>query len=418
MRVLFVSPREAWPAKSGARLRDFHLASALARDAELTYIYFADTPAQSELPSKLVQAKRVLPVASPRKYTPDKILKGILGSQPLPVQNYTSRDMSEAIESALRSEPFDIVHLDSIHLAGYLHTIQKWAPAARVILNWHNIESELMTRYSTQPSSLVRRLYARATVRSLRRLESRMLRACFGHIVCSEREKQELLSRAPGARIAVALNGVDTTRFQAVQNSPANARNGLAPGQTEPPGRLGGFEEPDRLIFVGQMSYHANVEAVRWFARDIWPAVRERHPGVTLHIVGSDPPPGVLALRSQTGIFVTGTVPDVLPFYERAIAAIVPLRTGGGTRLKILEAMAAGVPVISTAIGAEGLHVTDGRDILIAGEGVGSWLAAICITRGTGRDQLIAQGRELVFCRYDWDQIGRSLTQVYQSWCR
>jgi glycosyltransferase involved in cell wall biosynthesis len=366
----------------------------LALRSELTYVFFSGNPAASELASQLTQARRVLPVPAPGKYTLAKIVKGLLSKQPLPVQNYTSPEMSSAIESALRSEPFDIVHLDSIHLAGYTDIIREFAPQARLVLNWHNIESELMQRYSVTSASLLRRMYARMTARSLIQLESFMLKECFGHVVCSEREQKELLGRDPRARVVVVENGVDTARFRAASN--AGDRN--------------------ELVFVGQMSYHANIEAIVWFVQSIWPAVRERYPQLTLSIVGSDPAPAVRALSSHSGVVVTGTVPDVLPYYQKAIASIVPLRTGGGTRLKILEAMAAGTPVISTAPGAEGLDITDGSDILLVGCGVGSWLAAIDIVMGPQRAQLVANARQLVCTRYDWNTIGNRLADLYRSW--
>jgi glycosyltransferase involved in cell wall biosynthesis len=395
VRVLFLSPRESWPATSGARLRDFHFARALAARSELTYIFFAADPGHSALASHLIQAKRVLAIASPRKYTPAKILRGALGRLPLPVQNYTSPEMWSAVESALRSEPFDIVHLDSIHLAAYLDLVKKHAPHARTVLDWHNIESELMQRYAMQQSSsLLRRIYARLTAGSLRRLESAMLQTCFGHIVCSQREQIQLSARQPQARVEVMVNGVDTERFRATENS----------------------INRNRLVFVGQMSYHANIEGIAWFAREIWPAVRKRHPQLVLSVVGSDPAPVVLALRSQDGIEVTGTVPDVLPYYQSALASIVPLQTGGGTRLKILEAMAAGAPVISTAPGAEGLNVTDGSDILLVGKGVGSWLAAIDIVLGQRRAELISAARQLACAQYDWNTIGDRLAATYEGW--
>jgi glycosyltransferase involved in cell wall biosynthesis len=396
VRVLFLSPRQAWPAISGARLRDLHFARALSERSELTYIFYSDHETDTELASQLPQAKRIMAVPSPKKYTPSKILKGMLSNRPLPVQNYTSSEMSSAIESALQNESFDVVHLDSIHLAGYLDLICERAPQARIVLDWHNIESELMQRYAATSSSLPRRAYARMTTQSLRQLESSMLDQCYGHVVCSEREHKELIRRQPKARIAVIENGVDTNRFHSSPNTTLH----------------------NELVFVGQMSYYSNIEGILWFADQIWPAIRERHPQLTLSIVGSDPTPEVMSLASNPGIRITGTVPDVLPYYQNALASIVPLRTGGGTRLKILEAMAAGSPVLSTALGAEGLNVSDGSNILLVGCGVGSWLAAIDIAMGRRRSELIANARQLVCAQYDWNRIGDRLADLYRTWHR
>jgi polysaccharide biosynthesis protein PslH len=149
----------------------------------------------------------------------------------------------------------------------------------------------------------------------------------------------------------------------------------------------------------------------------VWPEVRRRFPEWRLTIVGKDPGPSVLALRSLPGVEVTGTVPEVRPYYAEAVASIVPLRVGAGTRLKILEAMSAGVPVISTAIGAEGLDVTPGRDILIA-DGDEEWVAALdsLAQRPDLRNSLTQAARTLVEQRYDWDRIGERLCATYSRW--
>ena len=183
---------------------------------------------------------------------------------------------------------------------------------ARVIYGWHNIESELMNRYSAGSASWPRRVYAGLTAGRLASTEASILQTAHGHIVCSERERAELLERAPEARIAVIENGVDTTAFD--------------------PDRLPGDRR--RIVFVGAMSYSANIDGAVWFARKVWPEVQRRLPGYHFTIVGADPATEVLALREVDGVEVTGTVPDVRPYYRDAFAAVVPLRVGGGTRLK------------------------------------------------------------------------------------
>ena len=227
--------------------------------------------------------------------------------------------------------------------------------------------------------------------------ESRILREAFGHVVCSGREKTLLAARAPAARVEVVENGVDTRFFDSVR------KDGVSP-------RF-------RLVFVGSMSYHANIEAAAAFARGVWRQVHEQFPAWKLTLVGSNPTAAVLALGEIPGVEVTGTVGDVRPYYREAAAAVVPLRTGGGTRLKILEAMAAGVPVISTTLGAEGLEVTPGKHLLIA-DSDQEWrsaLASIQADPALGLT-LSAEGFNLVRTRYDWEILGQSLLQTYCAW--
>jgi glycosyltransferase involved in cell wall biosynthesis len=267
----------------------------------------------------------------------------------------------------------------------------------RVAVNWHNIESEGMRRYSAKAPSFPRRLYAGITGRRLAAAERMLLRTAFGTLVCSERERRQLLLLAPpGVRIAVVENGVDVSYFDGQARTDKYPRN--------------------RILFVGAMDYHPNIDAMLTFSSRVWPALSQTCPEWRLTIVGSNPAPSVLGLNRQPGIEVTGTVRDVRPYYREAFASIVPLRTGMGTRLKILEALAAGVPVVSTCIGAEGLAVTPGENILIADRDE-DWRPALLSLADQRRRMSLAQaGLDLVRSRYDWDILGQTAYRTYQQW--
>jgi len=394
LRILFVSPRQSWPLYSGARMRDHYFAQALGRRAALTYVFFSEPGRASPQRADLPFCRRIVPVPAPRLYTPGKIVRGVLGRWPLPVVNYTSNEMKAALAGVLREDQFDLVHLDSIHMAAYVPGVCRQTPAP-VVYNWHNIESELMRRYSAGVQPL-RKLYAAWTARRLAALERQILGQAFGHVVCSQRERAQLLGIVPEARIAVIENGVDTAFF---------AEPPVAPGRRH------------RIVFVGSMRYHGNVEAAVWFARSVWPRIRERFPAWRLTLAGYDPAPAVLALRGAENVEVTGTVEDLRPYYGEALAAIVPVRTGGGTRLKILEAMAAGVPVVSTTLGAEGLAVSPGRHLLIA-DREEDWLRQLSALAPQGDlwNGLVAAGRDLVRSRYDWEILGAALYETYSHW--
>jgi sugar transferase (PEP-CTERM/EpsH1 system associated) len=394
MRILFVSPRLCWPLFSGARLREYHLARALGERAEVTYASFAvpglPAPAPADLP--FFNEVHIVPLTG--RYTPLKIARGLVGRWPLGVVNYTRAAMKSALAEIVARRRFDLVHLESTHLAAYVPFLQS-ATAAPVVFDWHNIESELLRRYSAGATSLPRKVYAAITARRTAAAESWLLRACLGHVVCSARERQHLLAVAPTARVAVVENGVDLDYFAA-----AGVRS-----------------ERRRIVFVGSMDYHANIEAAAWFVRRVWPRVSAAFPHWRLTLVGSNPAPAVLELGETPTVEVTGTVEDVRPFYREAVAAIVPVLTGSGTRLKVLEAMAAGVPVVSSSIGAEGLEVSPDKDILIADDAE-AWLTAL---RSLSADAALAgaiaaSGRELVRSRYDWRILGERLYQTYERW--
>ena len=423
LRVLHFVPRVCWPLDTGAKLRNYHLARELARRARVTLLTFAEsgeaagddpagtrvTQASTEPPLATPEHfyERTITVARAQGYTPAKILRGALGRTPLPVLNYTTAAMKEALKRVLDEQDFDVVQVESIHLTAYLPIIRAARSRPLVLLDWHNIESELMQRYGERAGNFLRRAYARRTARQLSRLERRAAREFDAHVVVSERDGAQILEHERGARVSLIENGVDTAYYsdERIERAHAAARD-----DAEPVGRR------HRLVFVGSMDYHANVDAAVNFAREVWPRLHERKPELTYTIVGRDPAPEVRQLARLPGVEVTGTVADVRPYYREALAAIIPLRVGGGSRLKILEAMAAGVAVVSTTLGAEGLSVRDGENILIAdgGRELGETIAAVA-DDPLRRKRLGEAGRALVFERYDWSRIGADLFESYLS---
>jgi sugar transferase (PEP-CTERM/EpsH1 system associated) len=398
VRILFLSPRQAVPTRSGAKLREFHLMRALAASADLTYLYFSDPGAEPLTTADLPFCHRVVAIPKPSAYGLRNNIVGLTGRWPLPILNYNSAEMSAAVARETGSSGSDVIHLESIHMVRYALAVTAKNPQARTIYDWHNIESEAMRRYSESAASPARRWYARITARKMETVERQILGSAFGHIVCSERERQQLHLTAPRARIKVIENGVDIRQF--------------GKGAADEGGAL-------RLIFVGAMDYFPNSDAAVFFAREIWPLVLQRLGSTELTIVGANPGPAVRALGELPGITVTGTVPDVRPFYRGALAAVVPLRTGGGTRLKILEAMAAGVAVVSTPLGAEGLEVTDGENaLLVNSDDRQGWVNRLAelVELPARRADLIAAGRRLVETRYDWDLLGGKLCETYRDW--
>ncbi len=366
----------------------------LATQNDLTHVSFAAAPTAMSA-SELPFCTRLLSVPKPRAYRPDRIVRGLIGRWPLPVLNYTSGQMKRTLAQEQDRKSFDLIHLDSIHLAAYMPGLRR-KTSAPVVIDWHNVESELMARFADNLRPSARKLYASRTANKLAAIEKQVLEQAAGHIACSERDAEQLRTMAPQARVAVIGNGVDVASFA---NNPA------------------GVAERFRLVFVGSMDYHANVEAACLFARDSWPGIRKSFPGWRLTLVGSNPAAEVQALAEENSIEVTGTVPDVRPYYSEAFAAIVPLRTGGGTRLKILEAMAAGIPVLSTSLGAEGLDVSDGTNILICNSNE-NWQVSLASLAGDRElwDRMAHGGRALVQERYDWRILGDLLVRTYEQW--
>lgn len=397
MRVLHFAPRVCWPLDTGAKLRNYHLARVLSEKANVTLLGFAD--AEQPLGALEKFYEQVIAVPRDPGYTLSKIIRGTLGSTPLPVLNYTTGSMKRALENILRAQDFDIVQVEGIHLMTYLPIITAARQRPLMICDWHNIESELMSRYSEREPNIVKRAYAGKTARLMSEFERRAMHEFDAHIAVGQRDAQQLCKLTPDARVFVIENGVDTAYYQEAAVSGANAA-----------------DKPNRIVFVGSMDYHANIDGSVSFARDVWPGLHDRQPELVFTIVGRDPAPEVRALAKNAGIEVTGTVDDVRPFYREAIAAVVPLKVGGGSRLKILEAMAAGVPVVSTTLGAEGLAVRQDENILIAdtNEQLAETIVSVVESEEL-RQRLSRAGSALVSERYDWSRLGASLFEIYQQ---
>lgn len=399
LRILYLCPHDPWPLNTGARLRDYHLAKELARTAEVTFGCVTHDGKASEMPPPESGFEKTVLFSKPKSYTPMKVVKGILGPVPVTVLNFSSPEMYDGLRKLVSGGRFDSVQIEAIHFYPYLNLLRNDPSRPALVSDWHNIESEVMWRYSEFASG-PRKIVARRTAALLEKVEKKLLEQTEACAVASDREREKALQLFGPHEIDVLPNGIDFEHYSDAALSAAIEKN---PVEIEGP----------YVLFVGSMDYHANVDGVTWFMREVWPGLREKRPELKLAIVGRDPVPAIQALRSPE-VIVTGTVPDVRPYYRNAAALLAPLRIGSGTRLKILEAMAAGTPVIATALGAEGIEVQHETDVLLADT------PAEFIT-ATGRlldnpamaKALAAKARILAAERYDWKSLGAMLMQIH-----
>ncbi|MBV8359054.1 MAG: glycosyltransferase [Deltaproteobacteria bacterium] len=383
----------------GMHLRNYHLAQQLAKVMDVTHIGFGK-------PSKVVRRTeceeriRIALVPKQPSYTLAKLACGALGRTPVTLLNFYSATMAATLASELAAVRYDTVLIEGIEMVPYIPVIRANKHHVRhLVLDWHNIESEVVARHSVNAATPLHRLYMRRVSQQLRRIETELLANCDLHLVTSGREERELLCRQPSAGIIVVENGVDARYF--TQGSQ---------GKDDCSSRVGRY----RILFVGAMDYSANIDGVSYFARQIWPRIHQAFPELIFTIVGRNPPERLRTMASGPGIEVTGTVADVRPYYRDALAAVVPLRVGGGTRLKILEAMAAGVPVVSTRIGAEGLRIEPEKHFLEA-ETPGDFHTQVGRLRPDFNlwQRLSSLGRKLVEAVYDWNIIGSHLAETF-----
>jgi glycosyltransferase involved in cell wall biosynthesis len=388
MRILYFAPRECWPLTTGARLRDYHLARELAARCEVTLVclHDPDEPDQGAPPAAAGFAQYIC-LHRERGYTLGKMVAGLLGPLPLPVRNYAGASASAALARLVAGHPFESIQVEGIHLLSYFPALRASAGAPALIVDWHNIESEVMERYRDACSNPARKLAAVRTAALLRRAEQRLLAGAPFHTVCSERERASLSARAAGAAVQVIPNGVDFSYYAGAGRPPAQC---------------------DSVVFVGSMDYHANIEAVTWFVREVWPELRRR--GVSRFVIAGRNPAAAVRKLAGGGVEVTGTVDDIRTIYAGAAAVVVPVRGGGGTRLKILEAMAAGVPVVATRLGAEGLDIHPGTHFLLA-DTPPQMIDSLerVMNSEEIRSRLVHAALQLVREQYDWSSIGNRL---------
>jgi glycosyltransferase involved in cell wall biosynthesis len=253
--------------------------------------------------------------------------------------------MQPALDRMLRSKRFDLINLETSYLSEYnLRQAPPNERLPRLVVASHDIDYDIARQYVRGGRGLARRLYAAVNWRKLRREELRAYRDADGVYLCSADDERRLLAEIPGARTAVIPNAADVDYYQ--------------PRLVDPPA------DGRTVVFFGLLSYAPNVDGVIYFVREIWPRIAEAYPEARLKIIGGKAPRS-LQLLVGPRVELTGFVPDLRPHLAAAAAVVVPLRLGGGTRLKIVEAMAMGKAIVSTTLGAEGIEAIPGRDLLI-----------------------------------------------------
>jgi glycosyltransferase involved in cell wall biosynthesis len=388
MHFLILGTWPCYPSETGAKIRTFYLTRALAELGPVTFLCFREPGSQ---PVEIPNCAETITVPHEGGYNLGDFARTALAGAALTVEKYTRSAMKTELARVLARRTYTAAQMEGMHLADYVPVFRSLSPSTKLFNNWHNVESDLMARYAEAEKQPLRRWFARLTAPRIAAAEQRMLAGTHGQVVCSERDAGLLRRLNPDARCGVIDNGVDVAQFDGESASPT----------------------PFRILFVGSMDYHANIDAVLWFASEIWPRIAPRLPGRKFTIVGRRPPEAVRALASDS-IEVTGTVPDVRPYYREAVLSVAPLRVGGGSRLKILESMAARVPMVSTTIGAEGLEIEAGKDYLRADDPAGFAEAVVGMAeRDELRTSLALAGRKLVESRYDWSALGKKLQAFY-----
>ncbi len=410
MRILWLKSDLLLPLDKGGKLRTWHLMRHLAAHHEITYLSFAErdqmAPDGVRAADHLVEGMR--PVAARVEVVlrsdPAKgslafyadAARHVVDPLPYAVAKYRSGAFARRLDALLAERLFDLIVCDFIFPAVNL---PRRLPCPAVIFT-HNVESEIWRRHAETKTSAVARLLYGMQYRRMLRFEARTLARFDGVLAVSDADRDTFAQLYPGAirrPVHVVPTGVDVGYFTP---SPSADRS-------------------RHLVFTGSMDWLPNEDAMVFFCRDVLPLIRAEEPGTTLSIVGRAPTPAVQRLATDHRVTVTGRVDDVRPFMTDAAVYIVPLRIGGGTRLKIFEAMAAGKAIVSTTVGAEGLPVTNGEHLALADEPAAFASATVALMRDVSRRRTLeAAARALVVRKYDWSAVAGEMEQALIRFAR
>lgn len=403
MKILWLNAGLLLPLDKGGKLRTWHLMRHLATRHEISYLSFADTSQTAAdrdgmraVASHLVTIPRTdPPKASPRFYA--DAARYIVDSVPYAVAKYRSQRFATALQRMLAADQFDAIVCDFLPPVVNLPE-QLPCPA---ILFTHNVEAEIWRRHAETAANPAARFLLTQQWRRMLRFEQQALARFDLILAVSDADRRTFERLYPGVLKApahVVQTGVDTGYF--------------APVPTPPMRRA-------HLVFTGSMDWLPNEDGMLYFVRDILPLIRQAEPDTTLSIIGRAPTPAVRRLAAEAGIEVTGRVDDVRPHVAAGTVYVVPLRVGGGTRLKIFEAMSMAKAVVSTTIGAEGLPVTSGRNVVIADEPAAFADAVVQLIRnGDARRRLEQEARRLVVDHYDWSAVASEFEDALERLCR
>jgi glycosyltransferase involved in cell wall biosynthesis len=395
MRILIVASFIPYPPDSGARIRTWEIARRFQRDHQVVFAFHVR--AQSDL-GRIEEIKKhgfeviSAPVNTGWRAAATFLREVLSGAPPL-FGLRRSRELETRLARIHAAQPFDVIQIEHFELAPYAGIIGGPETIRAIVL--HDVLSVAYARMAGVERSLFWRLWRRYNAFRLKVYEQKLLPAYTVCITVSDRDRDRISGFVKAERISVLPNCVDSAA-KPVLDEPLSG----APA----------------ILFVGLLLYPPNADAARWLLNEIFPRVRASLPDCSLYLVGGEAPHDLRNLSERQGVFLTGHVDDVTPYYARCLVAAAPLRAGGGTRLKILEAMAYGCPVVSTTLGAEGLPVQEGEHLLLADTAEDFARAAVHLLEDPElRSRLRSNARRFVEGGYRWDDCARAQLQLYKE---
>lgn len=400
MRVLVLAPRAPYPSDYGAALRNLHLLSWLGARHDVTLVTFGDPEDQTLQGALRARAREVVILPTPRRSLLRRASDLVTTDTPDLIRRLWSPDLISVLRDRLQPPGVDVVHIEGLEMYGMWEAAQvDVAVRPQVVLDAHNAEYALQAsaaRASLRPKTIVGGIYSTIQAGRLRRYEAHAGRAADAVLAVSNEDAAVLQKIGVRGRVipepVVVPNGVDVEHYR--------------PGARPTAGRS--------ALFIGKLDYRPNLDAVEWLCREIWPRVRARDDQAQLRIVGRDASRRVERFGGQNGVEVVGWVPDERPCFAEADLLLVPMRMGGGVRLKVVQAMAMGVPVVATDAGVAGIPAEAGRHYLAANDADAFANQVVRAFADPRLRQTVATfGRQLARESYDWRVILPRLDEVY-----
>jgi sugar transferase (PEP-CTERM/EpsH1 system associated) len=401
LRILFLTSEFPYPPYAGAPMRNFGLMEGLA-EHEIWLLSFKGqhgiNPAETPL-NDICQTIHV--IESPQRNITDRLRDLLLSTKADIAGRFYSEAFARQLTTWLKEQSFDVIQIENLEMTVYLPLIKQLQPETPVIYDAHNAEYALQQRiYETDRSDVARLPGAAYSLIQARRVREMETQVCsqVDYIIAVSNTDAELLERLNcGQPVAIVPNGISTQLYQAPA-TPAVELEDIA------------------LVFTGKMDYRPNVDAVLWFAQEVLPQIRQELPNAHFYVVGQSPHPRLDVLRGQAGITLTGLVPAIQPYLQAASVFVVPLRMGSGTRLKVLEAMATGCPIVSTHIGSQGINITAGQELVQANTAKEFAQAVINLHKNPEKAaELGRNARAFVQANYDWRVLLPQLKKVYEE---
>lgn len=425
MKLLFLTPQIPFPPRQGTALRNWGLISHLAQRHEIWLMSFVDGPVPAAWPDELHAAcQRIAAFPVPKRTIQDRLRTLLTSRLPDMAWRLWSPEFAAQFQAWIQQEHFDIVQIEGIELARYILSAQSSVLGSKhsaLIFDDHNCEYLMQKRWFERdiknPRRLHAALYSLAQWRKLAAFERTSIQSAQATLCCSAEDRAALQQLAPVSDPHVIYNGIDMATYAAFQMSDVKSDTSNVKHQTPnaTSRQLPAANHQPTLVFTGKMDFRPNIDAMLWFGREVWPRIRQAQPQTRWLVVGQKPSPRLDVLRSDPNIEITGEVPDPRPYIAQATVYIAPLRVGGGTRFKLMEAMAMRRPIVTTRLGCEGFDITPGREMMLADAPADFAEAVLALLNDPARARAMTEyAFAFVAQQYDWSAIVPKLEKIYE----